>query len=527
MLRPHDLTDDDAWQMFQACQNGDLPAVQTLIARRPELAVVEYNYTPPLHFAVREGHAEIVKLLTAQGADAVTYRSYPFLETLLAFAQDRGYTEIAAHLTTLVAQHFPVTESIAGFLQAAREGDLPAVQAQLAANPALAAAQNDTGDTALHQAVANGHQSVVDTLLDAGAPIDAQRADGVRPIHCALRRHPDLAAHLLNCGAARNIYIATAMGDTDAVRHALAQDPSLANFQDTHGHRPISAAAARDDLKTIQLLLEHGANPSLPEHGAPLGLALWLAVYYQRVEMAQLLLEHGANPNTNPESSGPALLHARKHPGLKRLLLQYGAQAETSPAKRFHTLVSDNELARVARWLKKFGPPSNPEKQSWGEGILAGPANSNNREMVELLMRYGATVPPISKWGPEYYGKHPEMLRFLLERGMNPNHHNWHHVTMLHHMAAKGLTEKARILVDHGANVNALDEEYRSTPLGFAARWGHADIVQLLLERGADPNLAAAPWATPLAWAKAKGHTAIAATLRAAGAKDWDRIAGS
>ena len=43
-------------------------------------------------------------------------------------------------------------------------------------------------------------------------------------------------------------------------------------------------------------------------------------------------------------------------------------------------------------------------------------------------------------------------------------------------------------------------------------------MVALLLERGADPNKSGAPWATPLAWARKKGHAEIESDLLRAGA---------
>ncbi len=113
-------------------------------------------------------------------------------------------------------------------------------------------------------------------------------------------------------------------------------------------------------------------------------------------------------------------------------------------------------------------------------------------------MRYGARVPNYSKWGARYYFKHYEIGAFLLENGMNPNHMNWRRFTLLHDMAFKGEVQKARLLLDHGADLNAIDEEYQSTPLGYAAHWGKREIVALLLQRNADLNKSGAPWSTPL-----------------------------
>jgi ankyrin repeat protein len=59
-------------------------------------------------------------------------------------------------------------------------------------------------------------------------------------------------------------------------------------------------------------------------------------------------------------------------------------------------------------------------------------------------------------------------------------------------MAQKGFIDKARLLLEHGAFIDPVEEEYQSTPLGMAARWGHADMVRLLLDYGADRQLAGA-----------------------------------
>lgn len=133
--------------------------------------------------------------------------------------------------------------------------------------------------------------------------------------------------------------------------------------------------------------------------------------------------------------------------------------------------------------------------------------------MIELLLGRGARVPEVCKWGPQYYFKHGEVGALLLTHGMNPNQMNWQHFTLLHYFAADGDLAKVRLLLDNGADINAIDEEYRSTPLGCAARWGQVAVVEVLLQRGADPNRAAASWATPLAWARKKGHREIEAAL--------------
>jgi ankyrin repeat protein len=516
---------DDVWQIFASSRDGDLPKVKELVDRFPDLATWEYNYTPPIHFAVREGHIDVVRYLLDHNADP-TYRSYCFDDSLLTMAQDRGHHEVAQLLLDILSRRFPIKPGLEEFLDIASRGDLQKLQQALARDPELATASNDTGDTALHKAAERGHLELVNALIDAGAVVDAIRADGVRPINCALRfsrwnslRAGAIVGVLLSRGASYNIYLASMLGDHDYVRKALASDSSLANFEDSSHSRPISAAASRNDMELVRLLLDHGANPSLPEGGAPLGEALWKAVYQRQTEMAKLLLEHGANPNTAPESSGSALFQARGDSELTRLLLEYGAEDKTGDLVEFQRMIGDNNLSEVESQLKKQPELIKNQMSYWAEGIMCGPASGGRFEMLELLIRFGATVPAVSKWGRFYYFKHYDVAVFLLKNGMNPNHMNWHHITLLHDMAQSGDIKKAQLLLDYGADINAVDEEYRTTPLGMAARWGQHEMCDLLLERGADPNKSSADWATPLEWARKKGHVEIESKLKDQGAQ--------
>ena len=89
----------------------------------------------------------------------------------------------------------------------------------------------------------------------------------------------------------------------------------------------------------------------------------------------------------------------------------------------------------------------------------------------------------------------------------------------LHEFARKGDVEKATIFIDHGPDLDARDEDICSTPLGWAAKFWKTLMVELLLRRGAKPNLPDdPPWATPLAWATRRGHDQVVGLLKQHGA---------
>jgi hypothetical protein len=72
----------------------------------------------------------------------------------------------------------------------------------------------------------------------------------------------------------------------------------------------------------------------------------------------------------------------------------------------------------------------------------------------------------------------------------------------------------ASAVLDAGGRLDVRDDLLKSTPLGWACRWGLTDLVKLFLYRGADPvESDAESWATPRAWAEKGNHSAVLALL--------------
>lgn len=83
----------------------------------------------------------------------------------------------------------------------------------------------------------------------------------------------------------------------------------------------------------------------------------------------------------------------------------------------------------------------------------------------------------------------PELVRFLLKRGADPNPGPLRGVPLCSAVnARKNGVEILRILLDHGARVNETDH-FGRTALSYAVRWDYKAAVDLLLARGAKPSL--------------------------------------
>jgi ankyrin repeat protein len=237
-------------------------------------------------------------------------------------------------------------------------------------------------------------------------------------------------AHLKARGAIVDLPTACHTGDIERVRELLAQDPSLANkLSDAEGYylgagAPLANAAAVGRIDIVQLLLDHGADPNLPEEQyAPKGKALYSAVYHGHYEIAKLLLARGAYPNPPVESSGDALWIVqtwRPDKRMEQLLLSYGATpAEPWPQRRdeewpthehnwlrispLHEAARKGDLAEAKKLLES-GADLTARDDHIRSTPLGWAAKFGRLEMVKFLLERGApkTLPEDSPWATPF-----------------------------------------------------------------------------------------------------------------------------
>ena len=143
---------------------------------------------------------------------------------------------------------------------------------------------------------------------------------------------------------------------------------------------------------------------------------------------------------------------------------------------------------------------------------LARAAEGGQDAFVRLMLQH----QPLLARRIAVVAKSRETTELLFRHGMDPDHRNWIGTPALCRFAGRGDIDKAAVFLDHGADLHARDEDFKSTPLAYAARENRLPMVEFLLGRGARPVLPDDPsWATPLAWAERRGHDRIARVLKA------------
>jgi uncharacterized protein len=328
---------------------------------------------------------------------------------------------------------------------AAKAGDVELVRQLMRQGADVNDAQGD-GMTALHWAADADNLPLAEVLLYAGANTEAgTRIGHYTPLHIASRKG--------------NAEVVRALVDAGADHNAISTNT---------GVLPLHLAAASGSVSTVTALLQAGADPNAREESWD-QTPLVFAAAENRVDVINVLLDAGADLS----------LTSRVIDVVER------EEADKAAKKRL-----EEALAEFKR--KEGGGPKWTPKPS----------------QVKAAIQLGREVQrqwPLPEDKPDCDGVEDQQACLQQEEAPREERDtygervgHWGGLTPLLHAVRQGHTEAALALLERGADINQASTGDKTSPLLMAAINGYFDLALVLLDRGADPNLASEAGAGPL-----------------------------
>src|SRR6266566_1946473 len=358
----------------------------------------------------------------------------------------------------------------------------------------LAAASVAAEKPSLADAAEQRDRTLIRSLLDSGADVNAAQADGTTALHWAVYNDDAETAAL------------------------LVKRRANVNAANRYGVPPLSLACTNGNADLVKLLLEAGADANASLQGGE--TVLMTAARAGNLEAVKALLARGANPNARERLDQTALMWAAAegHAAVVRALIDGGADVRAKLKSGFTPLffaVREGHID-VTRALLEAGVNVNETLQREGDGRELAVNDPVRKGTSPLLMAVE--------------NGHFELALALVEAGADLNDRRTgftplHAVTWVRKPDASDRGDPSpigsgrltslqfvRALVQRGANVNAhLDKGAPrapssasmlgmegATPFLMAADRADLPLMRLLRELGADPFLPNADKSTPL-----------------------------
>ena len=350
--------------------------------------------------------------------------------------------------------------------------------------------------TALMHASSEGYADVVTLLLARGAEINVMTDEGNALMEAVRGGHAEIVRLLLAAGA-----------DLKAVHRTGEQVLMMAARQ-----RNYSKPGVQPDPEIVPLLLAHGADPNVKgqwgetalmfantaarvkqlvakgadleakdnEHGET---ALMKAASRGDVAVAAALVESGANVNAVDKNGSNALLYS-----LDRQNNAYGDEIATLPTRR----------AEITRRLLLAKSLNVNAQNSDGETALMRAVTLKNIELIKALLARGADTSRNDVFGDTaftlaYASENAEIERLLPAPDVKRQPVNVLNAFLRTAIGRKDEPKVKDLLAagadpNHEYGIGYTHKTIKSNVLVLAAGMGHAGIVQLLLNKGADVN---------------------------------------
>ncbi|KAF3002348.1 hypothetical protein E8E14_007399 [Neopestalotiopsis sp. 37M] len=356
------------------------------------------------------------------------------------------------------------------------------------------------GRTPLFYAAENGHAAAITLLIERGANIDSNIANGEwTPLRLALSKgHIEATRRLINGGADPNatkdqtwspLLMAVSKGLTEIAKLLLDRGADT-EFTDSirrcsNGRDPLHYAATFVDAGVLKKLIDRGAKLDTCDDSGETPLDK--AFNFGRQENVEHLLHH-SNYMVPQEDIDNRRVDKAIHFNWQRiinLMFDVGAVvrfARDSAGKIYLHRTISLGLEEVVEHLIDRGADIHGRDSS-GRTPLHEAIRSGKQEIAKSLIDHGADVRICDSFGqtPLHVADRQESAKLLIDHGADVCACDSSGRTPLHNAYQHGI---AKLLIDHGADIHALDNSNR-TPLYEAVQLGKQEIVQLLIDHGA------------------------------------------
>jgi ankyrin repeat protein len=358
----------------------------------------------------------------------------------------------------------------------------------IVASPSLAA---DTTSLSLVKAAREGNDQAARALLDRGATGDAVSPDGTSALMWAVSRNNFALAQLLMAAGA----------DVRAVND--------------YGATALYVAASNADAAMAAKLLEAGADANVPLISGE--TPLMEAARRGKLDVVRLLLMHSADPDAKESNGGQTALMwaiSERHAAITEELVRNGTNIHTRSKAGFTALMfaAQQGDAVSARILLEAGANPNDVMPKSGLTPLIIASAMAHADCFATMDRCALPAIIANRAG------HTEVAKILLDKGADPDAVDATGFTALHHAARdKQAVVIVNALLAHGAHPNIRLHQEKpmalasgvllegATPLAIAAEINNLDAVKALVAGGADPLIGTAQRTTPLMLAAGGG----------------------